>query len=406
MSPVSRRLLPAALALALVPALGCPAAGPPAGRPTALAVPKDEGPTVRHRPWGEPGIAAPLVAAIPDAQVDAGLQAAGQELLSRIVEPAAAIDPIAVSRAAARAGYPGPVRFIKILNNGAFPSQLAETLSVAAQGAPVDITLHRRDWSDGTTLWLAGWAPRLATLDPLPRALQLDDPLALRVETALPGELRLFVATPDGPVHTSPLSGKAARWLDLFHTPGVYRIEVVAEVDGRARVLLLFSVAVEAELPPPAHMAAGQLPPPDPIQAEAELYAALDALRAAHGLPPVVPFDVFTGIAREHSAFMAAAGRLGHRLPGITEGVERKADAVAFPKARFYEDVATAHAAAGAHALVVDSPGHLRNLLCETCTHATIGVALEPVLDRPPRLFVTWELLEFPHGLPREIPPR
>ena len=53
--------------------------------------------------------------------------------------------------------------------------------------------------------------------------------------------------------------------------------------------------------------------------------------------------------------------------------------------------------------LVSDSPGHLRNLLCDTCNHASIGVALEPVLDRIPRLFVTWELLEFPKGPPVEI---
>ena len=29
--------------------------------------------------------------------------------------------------------------------------------------------------------------------------------------------------------------------------------------------------------------------------------------------------------------------------------------------------------------------------------------ALEPVLDRPPRLFVTWELLRFPQGEPQLI---
>ena len=32
-----------------------------------------------------------------------------------------------------------------------------------------------------------------------------------------------------------------------------------------------------------------------------------------------------------------------------------------------------------------------------------IGATLEPVLDRVPRLFVTWELLEFQQGPPREI---
>ena len=52
------------------------------------------------------------------------------------------------------------------------------------------------------------------------------------------------------------------------------------------------------------------------------------------------------------------------------------------------------------------SPGHLANLLCEECTHASIGVALEPVTDRTPRLFVVWELLRFPEGPPQAIPKR
>ena len=76
---------------------------------------------------------------------------------------------------------------------------------------------------------------------------------------------------------------------------------------------------------------------------------------------------------------------------------------MAHPGARHHEDVAAAATADAALALVADSPGHLRNLLCEACTHASIGVALEPVLDRPPRLFVTWELLEFPQAPPQEI---
>lgn len=400
-----RRQYAVALGCAMALLVGCPPK-PPASDPTVAVPAREEVAMVRHRPWGEPGLAVDLLRAVPDARFDAGLEAAGRELLGRIVDPTAAVDPVAVSRATARAGYPGQARFVKVLNGGSFPAELAASISAAAAGAPVDLCLLRRDWSDGTTLWLAGWAPRRASLDPLPRDLSLDDPLAVRVETEAPGQLRLFVAPPDAPVREYPMSGSAARWLDVFHAPGVYRLEVVAEVDGRAQVLLLFSVAVDAELPPPDHLASSQLPPPDPIAAEDELYALLDAERARHGLGPVRPFSVFAQVTREHSALMASEGRLGHRLPGVTEGVPRRAEEVAFPRARFFENVATAHSAEAAHALVVDSPGHLRNLLCETCTHATIGVALEPVLHRPPRLFVTWELMEFPHGPPEPMRPR
>ena len=50
---------------------------------------------------------------------------------------------------------------------------------------------------------------------------------------------------------------------------------------------------------------------------------------------------------------------------------------------------------------MVRGPAHLKNL-CERCTMHRRCVT-RAVLDRIPRLFVTWELLEFPQGPPREI---
>jgi uncharacterized protein YkwD len=100
---------------------------------------------------------------------------------------------------------------------------------------------------------------------------------------------------------------------------------------------------------------------------------------------------------------MAAAGRVAHALPDVTAGVPTRAVELAHPRAQHYENVAAAATAEEALARVVDSPGHLRNLLCEPCTHASIGAALEPVLDRTPRVFVTFELLDFPQGPPRAI---
>ena len=48
-----------------------------------------------------------------------------------------------------------------------------------------------------------------------------------------------------------------------------------------------------------------------------------------------------------------------------------------------------------------DSPAHRMNLLCRECSHSAIGLAVEPVA--PPRVFVVWELLEFPEGIPVPI---
>ena len=54
-------------------------------------------------------------------------------------------------------------------------------------------------------------------------------------------------------------------------------------------------------------------------------------------------------------------------------------------------------------ALAVDSPGHLQALLCAKCSHVSIGASIEPLIGGNPRLFVTWEMLEFTQGTPMRV---
>lgn len=345
-----------------------------------------------------------LLTVAPGASWDRNLARAVDELVLAHTTRAVHLAPAALSAAAARAGYPGQARFARTLNGGAFPQELVDELIVAANGEPVDVALSRRSWADGTTLWVLGWAPRRATLDPIPRDLSLDQAVPVRVD--LPDgatEARLFVAAPSGGVEELRLTDGAARWVDLFHEPGVYRLEVVAERAGQTEVVLLWSHAVEAPLPTVRLPPAESLPPPHPRAAEQELLRLLNERRTAQGLRPVQPFPLFEPLAREHSAYMASSGVLAHVVPGVTPGVPVRAARMANPDARHYENVAAALTAQDALALVWDSPGHRRNLLCAPCTHAAIGVALEPALQRRPRLFVTWELLEFPQGTPSSI---
>jgi uncharacterized protein YkwD len=391
-----QRLPCAALLLGVACAPGRRASPPPfAERPPAVRFleappPHDDG------AW--------LVAGLPGARWDAQLARAVEALMLSTSQRTPSLDPRVTSLATARAGFPGQARFARVLNGGARPEDLLHQIASAAGADLVDVALSKRTWGDGTTLWLVGWAPHRADLDPLPRDLPLDGTLAVRVELPRGADAaRLFVASPAGPVEELALTSGVPRWVDRFHEPGTYRLEVVAERGKQTEVVLLFSVFVDTEPPVVRPPPAVELPPADPVAAERWLYAELDALRQAHGLRPVTRFPLFEPLAREHSALMAASGVVAHRIPGRTDGVPAKAARVAHPGARHHEDVAAASTADAALALVADSPGHLRNLLCEPCTHASIGVALEPVLDRPPRLFVTWELLEFPQAPPQEI---
>lgn len=362
-------------------------------------------PEVRYRPAAPVDEAGQWLVGGTGGTWDKGLVVACESLLAVTRDRGAALSPAATTGAAARAGYPGPARFARVLNGGALPEALLEQISSSEAGRAraLDVGLARRAWGDGLVLWIVAWSPRLVELDPLPRDLALDDGLPVRVDAQKGVDLALYVAPPDAPVDELGLQSGVSRWLDDFHSPGEYRIAIAIKNGGdEPEIALRFSVFVDqppAPLPSLRPLSAA----PDPVAAEALLYDQLNELRLSHGLRPVAAFPLFEPLAREHAAFMASAGLVAHRLPGLTEGVAARAANIAHPRSIHHENVAAAASALDAHELVATSPPHLANLLCEDCTSVSIGVALEPVIGRPPRLFVTWELLETPNGTPRPI---
>ncbi len=364
----------------------------------------DRAPQVRYR-YGSPSDDAGrwLLEQLPDARWDLALLAAARELTAAAADPSARLTPGASHLATSRAGFPGDARFSRLYNGGAFPASLLEDArAVQGDADGLDVALANRRFGDGTVQWVLGVAPHWGEIDPLPRELGLDDPLSVQVEVKGTRDLTLFVAPPSGPVHSLSFREGVARWVDLFHLPGEYLLEVVDTAPGRSRVLFDFAVFVEQQPGPMQRLPVG-IPVADPIQATRWLYEALDDRRRDAGLPRLQRFEPFEPLAREHSALMASSGVLAHVIPGVTEGVGANAWQRFHPRARHYEDLAAAYSAQEALELAWASPGHRRNLLCETCTHVSIGVALEPVAAGPARLFVTWELLAFPQGQPRRI---
>ncbi|MFT5683095.1 MAG: hypothetical protein ACI8RZ_004022 [Myxococcota bacterium] len=363
-------------------------------------------PQVRYRP-GTPidDAGQQLLAIIPDGQWDLGLVEAAEDLMMVMRDRTARIPPTAASLAAARAGFPGQARFARQITGGAFPDALVEQALLSASGLPVDLGLVSRSFGDGITLWVLGWAPHVADIDPLPLRLDLDGSLAVRMDLLTPVDRnsRLFLAPPDSAVMELTIRSGVARWLDRFETPGEWRVEVITGEQQEAQVALLFSVFVDSAPPPLPILSAARLPAPNPSEAEAALYVALQTMRAERGLPRLQRFELFESVAREHSALMASSGVIAHRIPGVTAGVPDRAARLAHPRAAHTENVAAAANAEEAMDLVTGSPAHLGALLCQDCTHVSIGAALEPVLDRRPRLFVTWEMMSFPEGAPRKI---
>jgi len=393
MTPV-RLLMAAGLALVVV---GC--------RHQAPAAPDARPPQVRYR-YGDPGDEAGrwLVEQIPKSRWDPALLAATRELSGAASDPSARLTPTAALLATSRAGFPGDARFARLYNGGAYPYELIADAAAARGAAPsVDVALASRRFSDGTVLWVLGVAPHWGDIDPFERDLRLDDPVAIQVDVPGSRKLQLFVAPPSGPVDTLSLSPGVARWVDVFHLPGRYLIEVVDIGEDRSRVVFDMAVFVDEAPAPMLRLPVG-IETPDPVQATAWLYQALNERRSEAGLRPVQRFEPFEPLAREHAALMAGSGVLNHVIPGVTPGVGARAWKTHHPRAEHYEDLAAAFTASEAQDLVWSSPGHRRNLLCEHCTHASIGVALEPATQGPPRLYVAWELLAFPAGEPQPLP--
>jgi hypothetical protein len=388
-----RTMLVCALALLL----GCPHQAPEDAHPRP--------PQVRYR-VGEPQDEAGrwLLDQLPKARWDPALLAATRELSGAAIDPAARLTPSAAQLATARAGFPGDARFARLYNGGALPRALVEDARAAMGDAPgLDVALASRRFADGTVLWVLGVAPHWGEVDPFPRDLALDQPLAVQVELSSSRDLQLFVAPPTGPVTSLGMSSGVARWVDLFHVPGIYLLEVVDVGRDRSRVVFDMAVFVEQEPPPMLPLPTG-VATPHVVEATAWLYQALNEHRRAAGLAPVERFEPFEPLAREHAALMASSGVLAHVIPGVAEGVGERAWSTFHPRAEHYENLAAAFSAEEALELVWSSPGHRRNLLCEHCTHASIGVALEPAIGGPARLYVTWELLAFPAGVPVALP--
>ncbi len=377
----------AALALAVVLA-GCVATG--GARPAAERATPPPAARVQFRPD------AALPALGPDARVDKGLRAAAEELAAQALRPDARLAPGAVRLALARAGYPGDARFVRYVGDEVTPQALLRALP---QDTPVDVAWAWRDLPDGRRWWVLGWAPRRLAertpvgMDPVPRDLPLDGAFPLRVEgVAAP---RLLISAPAGEVTELDVTPGVPRWVDVFHEPGQHRVEVV---DGD-RVALLFSVFVEAGPDAPAPLP-GPVAPVAAEDAERELLAALEAFRTRTGRASLRAYGPFVPHARAHAACLASAGIVAHATPSCP-GVASLARATHFPLAHHRENVAAAETPGEAWERILASPGHLQNLLCTDCTHVSIGVARDAA-----RLFVTWELLRFPNGLPAAIPQR
>jgi uncharacterized protein YkwD len=327
------------------------------------------------------------------AQLSGSLSAAARLLARRAARGAAEpLERIAVRDALAQAGAwdPAPAAFLARAGAARLPEVLSQALRSEPDGAfGVGVT----EDADGAVA-VALVVQRRARLDAFPREVK---PGATAV---LSGELRaglraprVFVTLPSGEVEERPTTGAAAfRAPIVFPRRGRYVVEVIGEAaDGPSVAALLVVSAGGASLASPADPVASD--PADPAQAEAQVVAELSALRARHGLSPVVSSPELAAVARRHSAAMRAAGKVAHRLPGSPGPAERLARAgIAFQ--RVFENVAAAESALSAHRAAADSPAHRQNMLEPEVTRVGVGIEREPAASAGTRVYLTEILIQ------------
>jgi uncharacterized protein YkwD len=296
----------------------------------------------------------------------------------------------AAIRDALTEGYscdPAPAAFLA----RASPAQLRAALAAAA---PAEGTTHlgvgvvRAAGGDLVAVVLT--AQRRLRLAPFPRALPAG------ATAVLSGELlaglrspHVFVTLPSGAVREVETSGPTTlRAAVRFEERGRYVVEVVAEGEGGPTVAAL--MAVSAGGAPLAGPAARNAPPepPSPVQAEAQVAAALAELRSRRGLGPLALSPELSEVARRHSAAMLATGRVAHLVPGSPGPAQRLARA-AIPYQRVLENVAAASTALSAHEAAAESPAHLRNMLEPSVRQVGIGIARERSSAGDARVYLT-----------------
>ena len=114
----------------------------------------------------------------------------------------------------------------------------------------------------------------------------------------------------------------------------------------------------------------------------------LAAERRRRGLPVLRRHDGMDAAALAHSVDMRRRRWFGHRSPEGRGPTERLL-AAGIRSGRVLENVALATTPARAHLEVLESPGHLRNLLDPRVTHVGVGVH-----EADGRAYVTWLFAE------------
>lgn len=163
----------------------------------------------------------------------------------------------------------------------------------------------------GKSYWVVVLAQRTLSLAPFKREVKVGEPLYLRAQ--LPsgsGPLSVTIQR-TGRKESIPVAPGERFDVSLpTHQAGKMQVEVSAKVAGRPKLLAAMPVYVGVHAP---ELESSEVLPPQSVGAvEAMMLKSIADERARAGVPSLRVDEALTAIARDHSAAMAASGKVGH----------------------------------------------------------------------------------------------
>lgn len=170
---------------------------------------------------------------------------------------------------------------------------------------------------------------------------------------------------------------------------GVHRFEVYGK--GPTGIEIVANVPIVVGDGTRGHSTPESVDETDPAAALLQL---MNRSRAQAGLSPLGRAPVLERVAAAHSEDMMRSGFVGHESP-VTQHTRDRARTANLRLTMFGENVAYAATAAVAHHMLMESPGHRRNVLHPVFTHVGVGVTRDTSTN-PPMLRVTELFASYP----------
>ena len=218
---------------------------------------------------------------------------------------------------------------------------------------------------------------RKAWLEAPPRAVGLDDPIALKGRLA-PG-LRapaIYVEDPNGQVISLPAQdvGNSFEARVQLRAAGSYTLEVMAVGERGPEVAWLYRVQVGRAAPPAAARSQQLEVPREPLLQALAVFDAINRERARLGVPTLAFDPVLAGVAHGYSEELRELHIIAHVSPrsGDLKARLRRAH---YTYTRAGENLAQGPDPLEAHSLAAGSPAHRQNMLDRTFDRCGVGVA-------------------------------